>query len=190
MIYKIRIILDIKENVFRDIEIKDKQNLWNLHLGIKNAFSLSGEDLSIFNILDQSGAITKSVPLEDLSDDGDGEIMSDVYINEAFGKTGDKLHFQYGSFDLWDFLCELVEISDEKNSVNYPITVFRFGTMPIKPISKSGDNKAAKKTDISFMEDDFETFDDDFNDFGEDDSDGFNDDENNFSDDRFDDEMY
>lgn len=48
MIYKVRVILDAKDSVFRDIEIKDKQTLWNLHLGIKSAFSLQGEELSSF----------------------------------------------------------------------------------------------------------------------------------------------
>ena len=54
MIYKIRVILDTKDDIFRDIEIREKQTLWNLHLGIKSAFSLMGDDLSVFNILDKS----------------------------------------------------------------------------------------------------------------------------------------
>ena len=52
MVYKLRIILDTKEDIFRDVEIREKQSLWNLHLGIKSAFSLMGDDLSIFNVLD------------------------------------------------------------------------------------------------------------------------------------------
>ena len=64
MVYKIRIILDTKDDIFRDIEIKDKQTLWNLHLGIKSAFTLMGEDLSLFNILDEEGMVMKTVPLE------------------------------------------------------------------------------------------------------------------------------
>src|SRR5690606_35810027 len=103
MVYKLRIILDAKEDIFRDVEIRGKQTLWNLHLGIKSAFSLMGEDLSIFNILDEDGVVVKSVPLEDMSDDGDGEIMSDVYITEVFENVGDKIHFQYGFMDLWEF---------------------------------------------------------------------------------------
>ena len=145
MVYKIRIILDTKDDIFRDVEIKEKQNLWNLHLGIKSAFTLMGEDLSLFNILDEEGMVVKTVPLEDMSDDGDGEIMSDVYISEAFEEIGDKVHFQYGFMDLWEFFCELVEIIDEKPAVNYPITVFRFGNMPLKAPSKSG-KKATRKT--------------------------------------------
>lgn len=190
MVYKIRLILDIKDDVFRDIEIKGNQNLWNLHLGIKSAFSLLGEDLSVFNILDKDGVVVKSVPLEDMSDDGDGEIMSDVYISEAFEKIGDKIHFQYGFMDLWEFFGELVEIIDEKPAVNYPITVFRFGNMPLKAPSKSG-AKNIKNDEISLMEDDdFDNFDDSFDsgDFDDAEDDGFEDDGGDFADDIFADE--
>ena len=64
MVYKIRVILDTKEDIFRDVEIKGKQTLWNLHNGIKSAFSLSGDELSTFNILESDGTIVKSVPLD------------------------------------------------------------------------------------------------------------------------------
>lgn len=43
MIYKIRVILDTKEDVFRDIEVRDKQTLFTLYKGIMSAFSLKGE---------------------------------------------------------------------------------------------------------------------------------------------------
>lgn len=191
MVYKIRIILDTKDDIFRDVEIKDKQNLWNLHLGIKSAFSLLGEDLSLFNILDEDGVVVKSVPLEDMSDDGDGEIMSDVYLNEAFEKVGDKIHFQYGFMDLWEFFCELVEIVDEKPAVNYPITVFRFGNMPLKAPSKSGGKKSAKNSTMGIMDDDFGNFDEDFNSgtFEDEDDENYDEEEDDFADDTFDDEL-
>lgn len=163
MVYKIRVILDSKDNIFRDIEIKEKQTLWNLHLGIKSAFSLQGEDLSMFSILDSDGIEVKSVPLEDMSDDGDGEIMSDVYLMEAFQEVGDKVQFQYGLIDLWEFFCELVEIIDEKPAVNYPITVFRYGNVPLKAPTKSGGNPKSSLSSV-FMDEDFADLDDDFKD--------------------------
>ena len=189
MVYKIRIILDTKDDIFRDIEIKDKQNLWNLHLGIKSAFTLMGEDLSLFNILDSEGTVVKTVPLEDMSDDGDGEIMSDVYINEAFEKIGDKLHFQYGFMDLWEFFLELVEIIDEKPAVNYPITVFRFGNMPLKAPSKSSAKKTRNST-LPLADDEFGSFEDEFaaGNFADEDDESFDDDEDDFDDDPFDDD--
>lgn len=192
MIYKIRVILDTKEDIFRDIEIKGKQTLWNLHLGVKNAFNLSGDELSTFNLLEEDGTIVKSVPLEDMSDDGDGEIMSDVYIDEAFETAGDKAQFQYGLLDLWEFFCELVEVIDETKGVNYPITAYRFGNAPLKAPGKSTANAKAKKSKpLPSMDDDF-GFDDEFgasNSFEDEDDDNFDDDdENDYNDDVFEDD--
>lgn len=181
MVYKIRVILDTKEDIFRDIEIKDKQTLWNLHLGIKSAFSLQGEELSAFNLLEEDGTVFKSVPLEDMSDEGDGEIMSDVYISEAFESVGDKAQFQYGLLDLWEFYCELIEMIDEKPAVNYPITVYRFGNVPLKAPGKNGGSKGRKSV-IPLMDDeDGFGFDDDFE------SGDFSDEEETFDDDDTDD---
>ncbi|AQX09953.1 IS1096 element passenger TnpR family protein [Elizabethkingia ursingii] len=171
MIYKVRVILDAKDSVFRDIEIKDKQTLWNLHLGIKSAFSLQGEELSSFYFSDEEWTEGNAIPLEDMSDEGDGETMSDIYLNEAFAEKGAKMLFKYGLLDLWEFFCELQEIVEEKPAVNYPITAFRFGNMPLKAPSKSG-NGGGKMAmpmaddefgDISsdFKGDDFDDFDDD-----------------------------
>ncbi|KQT21582.1 hypothetical protein ASG22_15615 [Chryseobacterium sp. Leaf405] len=191
MVYKIRVILDAKEDIFRDVEVKGKQTLWNLHLGIKSAFSLQGEELSTFNLLEEDGTIVKSVPLEDMSDDGDGEIMSDVYIDEAFENVGDKAQFQYGLLDLWEFFCELVEVIDETKGVNYPITVYRFGNVPLKAPSKSGNGGSKKKSAMPLMDDDF-GFDDDLvvsGNFEDEDDDNFDDEEEeDYNDDVFDDE--
>lgn len=178
MIYKIRVILDTKENIFRDIEIKQKQTLWNLHLGIKSAFSLQGDELSNYSILEDDGTVIRHIPLEDMSDDGEGEIMSDVYLDEAFEKVGDKGHFQYGLFDLWEFYCELVEIVDEKNAVNYPFTSFRFGSVPLKAPSKSGSGRKSVVPSLDDDEEDF-NFDDDLgdSDFSDEDDDNFGDEE-------------
>lgn len=189
MVYKIRVILDTKEDIFRDVEIKGKQTLWNLHLGIKSAFNLSGDELSTFNLLEEDGTIVKSVPLEDMSDDGDGEIMSDVYIDEAFESAGDKAQFQYGLLDLWEFFCELIEVVDETKGVNYPITTYRFGNAPLKAPGKSGSTSKSKKSATPLMDDDF-SFDDDFgNNSFVDEDDNFDDDEDDgYNDDVFDDE--
>lgn len=191
MVYKIRVILDAKEDIFRDIEVKGKQSLWNLHLGIKSAFSLQGDELSTFNMLEDDGTIVKSVPLEDMSDDGDGEIMSDVYIDEAFEKAGDKAQFQYGLLDLWEFFCELVEVIDETKGVIYPITVYRFGNVPLKAPSKNGNAGGKKKSAMPLMDDDF-SFDDDFgssSSFEDEDDDNFDDEEEeNYDDDVFEDD--
>lgn len=182
MIYKVRVILDTnnsKDQIFRDIEIKDKQTLWNLHLGIKSAFSLQGEELSSFYYADENWSEGEAIPLEDMSDDGDGETMSDVYLSEAFPSVGSKMHFKYGLLDLWEFFCELLEITEEKPAVNYPITVFRFGNVPLKAPGKSGNATTSKKqNNIPLLDDDFGMFNEDFSaefatDYDEEDDDDF-----------------
>lgn len=145
MIYKVRVILDTKHSVFRDILIKDKQSLWNLHLAIKSAFNLPGDDLSSFYHSDDDWSEGTAVPLEDMSDDGDGEVMSDVYISEAFEKKGYKMLFKYGSIDLWEFFCELQNIEPEKPGANYPQTSYRFGNVPLKAPSATKEDAAKKK---------------------------------------------
>lgn len=143
MIYKIRVILDAKEDVFRDIEIKGKQTLWNLNKAIREAFKLEEEELSTFHLLEEDGTVYKTVSLEDMSDAGDGEVMSDVYIDEAFAQPGDKAQFQYGLLDLWEFFCEMLETSEAKSSQIYPHISYFFGTVPLKAPQR---NPAEKPT--------------------------------------------
>ncbi|NHW59204.1 plasmid pRiA4b ORF-3 family protein, partial [Escherichia coli] len=96
--------------------------------------------------------------------DGDGEIMSDVYITEASPEKGSKMLFKYGFIDLWEFYCELLEVIKEKPAVNYPITVFRYGNMPLKAPSKNTSSKPSP----TMMSDDFDDFDSFENDFDDD----------------------
>ncbi|MBF0597183.1 IS1096 element passenger TnpR family protein [Faecalibacter rhinopitheci] len=132
MIYKIRVFLDSKEDVFRDIEIKEKQTLFTLYKGIISAFSLQGEELASFYELDEEGDQGKEIPLEDMSDDGTDETMADFYIKEVFSEQGDRLMFVYDFLEMWTFVAELVSIEDKPAVLNYPLTVYRFGSMPLK----------------------------------------------------------
>lgn len=161
MIYRVRVILDAKNTVFRDIDIKDKQSLWNLHLAIMDAFNLKGEELSSFYYSDDSWSEGEAIPLEDLSDDGDGDTMSDIYISEAFSKVGSKMLFKYGLLDLSEFFCELMEIIETKSALSYPRVSYRFGNLSLKNTNKSSKNTAAA---IDDSEDDLEDMDQDFED--------------------------
>jgi hypothetical protein len=112
-----------------------------------------------------------------------GESMSDVYLSEAFEDKGAKIQFQYGFMDLWEFFCELVEEIDEKPAVNYPITVFRFGNMPLKAPSKTA-KKMGKNSVIPLLDDEFGSFEDEFNasSFADEDEDDFDDEEDDYND--------
>ena len=93
------------------------------------------------------------------------------------------MHFKYGLLDLWEFFCELLEISEEKNSVNYPITVYRLGKVPLKAPSKNGGSTTTKKQQSNIMMDDFDLLDEE--DFSSEFEDGY-DEEDDFSNDYYD----
>jgi len=151
------VILDTKEDVFRDIEIKEKQTLFTLYKGIISAFSLQGDELASFYESDQDWTQGKEIPLEDMSDDGSDETMADYYIKEAFANVGDRMIFVYDYFDLWTFFVELIAVEDKPAVLNYPLTVYRFGAMPLKAPKKDMDIIDLEEED-DIMDD--ESFDD------------------------------
>lgn len=134
MLYKVRVILNTsdKNDVFRDIEIRANQTLWNLHQGIRSAFNFKTEELASFYYCDKDWNQENEIPLEDMTDDRSGETMSDIYLKEALPKVGAKLLYVYDFMDMWSFFIELIEIGDNKPSINYPLTSYRFGTLPLK----------------------------------------------------------
>ena len=48
MIYSIRIILDSKDDVLRDLEIKSNSSFEELHFAIVDAFNLKGKEMASF----------------------------------------------------------------------------------------------------------------------------------------------
>jgi len=132
VIYKIRVILDTKENVFRDIEIRDKQTLFTLYKGIMSAFSLQGEELASFYLSDENWTQGKEIPLESMDESNEDNTMADYQISEVMPNVGSRMIFVYDYFDMWTFSVEVISIEDKKAVLNYPLTVYRYGSMPLK----------------------------------------------------------
>lgn len=154
MIYKIRVILDTKDDVFRDIEVRDKQTLFTLYKGIMSAFSLQGEELASFYESDEDWNQGREIPLEEMSEEGGEETMADFYIHEAFQKVGSRMIFVYDYMEMWTFFVELIAIEDKPAVLNYPLTVYRYGTVPLKAPKKSMDILLDDEEDLIVDEDD------------------------------------
>lgn len=161
MIYKIRVILDTKEDVFRDIEVRDKQTLFSLYKGIVSAFSLQGEELASFYQSDADWSQGKEIPLEDMGETGDDETMSDFQINEILPNIGDRMIFVYDYMEMWTFYVEVMAIEDKKAVFNYPLTVYRFGAMPLKAPKRNLESLDLEEDELIVDDDDDESaFDD------------------------------
>lgn len=153
MIYKIRVILDTKDDVFRDIEVRDKQTLFTLYKGIMSAFSLQGEELASFYESDQDWGQGREIPLEDMDNEDSDQTMADFHIQEVFSEVGSRMIFVYDYMEMWTFFVELMEIEDKKAVLNYPLTVYRYGIVPLKAPKKS--------MDVINLDDDDDLMDDD-----------------------------
>lgn len=160
MIYKIRVILDTKDDVFRDIEIRDKQTLFTLYKGIMSAFSLQGEELASFYESDGDWSQGREIPLESMDDENADETMADFYIHEAFPAVGSRMIFVYDYMEMWTFFVEVMEIEDKKAVLNYPLTIYRYGIVPLKAPKKSMDVINLEDDDEIMSDDDDAAFDD------------------------------
>ena len=64
MIYRIRIILDIKDDVLRDLEIKSNSSFEDLHYAIVKAFNLDGNEMASFYLSDENWKQGEEITLE------------------------------------------------------------------------------------------------------------------------------
>ncbi len=160
MIYKIRVILDTKDDVFRDIEIRDKQTLFTLYKGIMSAFSLQGEELASFYVSDGEWNQGKEIPLENMDESTEDETMADFHIYEVMPEVGSRMIFVYDYLDMWTFSVEVVAIEDKKAVLNYPLTVYRFGAMPLKAPKRNMEIINLEEDEVIDEEDDDAAFDD------------------------------
>ena len=90
MIYRIRIILDVKEDVFRDIEIEATSNLEDLHHAITQSFGFLGNEMASFYKSNESWHQGEELPLESMEN---GSNMRDEPLNKIFTSSQHHLIF-------------------------------------------------------------------------------------------------
>lgn len=165
MIHKIRVILDSKEDVFRDIEISEDQTLNDLHEAIKNAFELEGEEMASFYLSDENWEQGEEIAMEDISENESDRkpVMREVSVDQIIPETGNKMIYVYDFLDLWTFTVEVMETGIEAENIDYPLTVFSFGTRPQYAPEK--DMMGEPDFDLDFDEDGYDE--DDFDGFGD-----------------------
>ena len=132
MIYKVRVIADIEEDVARDIAIRSSANLEDLHNVITNAFGFEGSEMASFYKADNEWNQGDEIPLYDVSDvpSSDTTTMKDYALKDLFVEQEDKLIYVYDFFAMWTFLVELIEISSYNNEQDLPKVLYSLGNLP------------------------------------------------------------
>jgi hypothetical protein len=138
MIYKIRVILDTEEDVFRDLEVESGSNLEELHNAITQAFGFLGNEMASFYTADENWNQDEEIPLFDIREGENGSrLMHNTQLSEVINEQSPKLLFVYDFLNMWTFFVELADITEKEDGRTYPNLLFSFGEVPDAPPEKN-----------------------------------------------------
>ena len=149
MILRIRTILDVEEDVLRDIEIDEKFLLKDLHDLIIKSYGFEGKEMASFYKTNESWEQGDEMSLFDL---GIGKDYSNDSLNTIFNSENNRLIYVYDFLELWTFFIEVMEVSEINKNTTYPNLVFSKGKVPENSPSKIF-QESNSKTDIEKNED-------------------------------------
>ena len=137
MIYKIRIILDAEDDIFRDVEIEAGNTLEDLHNTITQSFGFMGNEMASFYTCDENWNQQEEIALFDMEEFGaPSRLMNETFLEDVLTEDSPKLIYVYDYFSLWTFFVELADIVKEEDGRAYPNVLFSFGELPDSPPEK------------------------------------------------------
>ncbi|MFS4467372.1 IS1096 element passenger TnpR family protein [Maribacter sp. 2210JD10-5] len=138
MVYKIRIILDAEEDIFRDLEIEAHNTLEDFHNSITQAFGFLGSEMASFYTCDEQWNQQDEIALFDMSENGsDVRLMNETFLEDILTEKTPKLIYVYDFLNMWTFLVELADIVEKEDGRAYPNVLFSFGELPENPPEKN-----------------------------------------------------
>jgi hypothetical protein len=167
--YKIRIILDTKEDVIRTILVDESVSLENLHTTIAASFGFEGQQMASFYRTDDEWNQGEEIPLFNMAEAGEEISMQTCFVDEILPEENSKLIYVYDFLKMWTFYVDVVEISSEIKE-NLPETILSFGEIPEKEPKKEfvAENLSDEfdDEDIDDLDENYGHFDDyDFNEY-------------------------
>ena len=131
MIYKIRIILDAEEDIFRDIEIEDQSNLEDFHNAITQSFGFDGQEMASFYTSNELWEEDEEISLFDVSDEpGSIRIMGETILENVVDEENTRLLYVYDFLNMWTFMVELADIAEAEAGQVYPNLMYSHGQIP------------------------------------------------------------
>ena len=125
---KFRIILNVREDVLRDIVIESSTSLVEFSKIISTEFGFDSSEISTFHNTDDNWEQLDEIKIFKI-DDKD-EIMDNIPISNFFISKNDKLIFIYDFLNYWTFFIELHEIGDFINDDSKYFITNSIGKVP------------------------------------------------------------
>ena len=148
---KIRITLESKEDVIRELIIDSENNLEYLHQSIVKNLKLDEFEMASFYITNANLDLGEEIPLFDTSEKG-GKVttMKNMSIASALNSKDSKLIYIYDFMNMWRFFIEFLEVSE----ITTEQCTNEVGEMPKKAPDLEFETEVEK--DLSTYKEDFE----------------------------------
>jgi hypothetical protein len=161
MIYRFRVILNAKEDIFRDLELRHDQTLEDFHNSITQAFGFGGQEMASFYLSNNQWEQEEEFPLFDMSEGLDEKrVMSETALHEILDEQQTKMIYIYDFLNYWTFMVELAEIAEESKGVDYPNLIFAHGNLPEEPPETEFESVDSTGNDVGFDQDADDGYDD------------------------------
>tara|TARA_Y100000768_G_scaffold138284_1_gene103025 strand:+ start:5586 stop:6056 length:471 start_codon:yes stop_codon:yes gene_type:complete len=130
MILRIRTILDVNDDVIRDIEIEDDSTLEDLNIFITKSYGFKEKEMASFFKTDENWKQGEEMNLIELDEKKN---FSKKTLNSILNKSNKRLIFIYDFLALWTFFIEVIEFTQPIKNTSYPNLIFSKGKIPKKP---------------------------------------------------------
>ena len=126
-VVRLKITLDTKDDVYREIEIHGDSSLLNLHHALLDSYGWASGEMASFFESDLNWDKGQEFSL--INEGGDGD-MSVTKISEILKDTSSKAVYVYDFLRMWCFYVEPLSFHDEEVGIEYPRLCLEEGTPP------------------------------------------------------------
>lgn len=136
-IVKLRIIMDVEEDVFRDIEIELDAPLMHLHMATLDAFSWhDANEMASFYKSNDAWDKGDEFPLMSMGPEFPS--METATVRDVVPSVKSRGLYVYDYLRMWCFYLEPIEMGKRQSEVAYPRLMLEFGETP-NPLSREPD---------------------------------------------------
>ena len=125
MKYNIRVILESKEDVIRNIEINSDCLLSEMHYYLIECFDLNKNELASFYTTNNELEIIDEIPLISFEDRGSN--MQNTKLEVVLDEHNNNLIYVYDYMKMWRFL---IELKSKEEDFDFKKCISKIGKMP------------------------------------------------------------